>query len=283
MTEWWYRRAEFDEEQQVYVVLHEDGNRVTYSFTFLDNELPAQLALRKEWRDDDGTQFEVYPFLIPGQQEDRQAIVARIIDNGRETAREENVDEFLCIIDIAKRRAASADLDDEAIEEVEGLFLGGPADAYTRRPYSPQRLHHHVERPDDECWEIGVSRAVASGDPTRELGWVCYAMHYPELSSNAVEDEMESAAQARLLDLEHHIDEVAARVAALHLDKFMRQGARVQDPDFAYMNDTLVFECISVLSREENEHSPTWQVLADEGIAGFSGKPAAAARGVVST
>ena len=57
------------------------------------------------------------------------------------------------------------------------------------------------------------------------------------------------------------------------LEKFMRQGARVQDPEYAYMNDTLVLECISVLSRDENEHNPTWQILKGDELQAFREKP----------
>jgi len=272
MIDWQYRRAEYDEEDQTYLVLHDDGSRVTYSFVCLDEDTEILLALQKSW-EDDGQNFELYPFRKLEEAEGWQAIVTEMITRAQATAPEENVDEFLCLIDIAKRWAVVADLDDELVEEMEGLFEMGPTDAYTYRMYDPDRLHHHVERPDDECWEIAVARAVAEDDPSRELGWVCYAIHYPELISTSTEDEITKATQARLLDLEHHMDEVAAQVAALHLDRLMRQGLRVQDPQYAYMNDTFVLECISVLSRDENDHIPPWQVFTGEALQAFRDEP----------
>ncbi|KAB2902183.1 MAG: hypothetical protein F9K27_17560 [Anaerolineae bacterium] len=272
MTEWWYRRAEYNQDDQTYTVLHDDGYRVTYSFVCLEEDDEILLALQKKW-EDDSQNFELYPFRKLEKAEGWQDIVTEMVARAQATAPEENVDEFLCLIDIAKRWAVEADLDDELVEEMEGLFEAGPADAYTYRMYDPDRLHHHVERPDDECWQLGVARVVSADDPTRELGWVSYAIHYPELVASSDENDIARANQARLLDLEHHIDEVAAQVAALHLDKFMRQGSRVQDPEYAYMNDTFVLECISVLSHDENDHNPTWQVLSGDELRAFREKP----------
>ena len=278
MTEWWYRRAIYNEERQAYIVRHPDGSEVNYSFESLepeDDELHPKLAICKEWEDEDnGTMGEMWAFMTLDKPEPFQKVVDDLLANARETAVEENVDEFLCIIDVVKRRAIDAQLDDESIEDVEGLFLIGPADAYTQREYDPERLHHHVERPDDECWQIDVARVVATDDPTRELGWACYVIHYPELTSAVSEAEIEEAQSAQLLDLEHHIDEVGARVAAIHLQKFMEEGDRVQNPEYAYTNDTLMFEFMSVLSRDENEHCPAWQQLSGEALQAFRQNPA---------
>jgi hypothetical protein len=76
-----------------------------------------------------------------------------------------------------------------------------------------------------------------------------------------------------LLDLEHHTDEVGARVAAIHLRKFMEEGDRVQNPEYAYTNDTLIFEFMSVLSRDENDHCPTWQQLSGGALRAFRQNP----------
>jgi hypothetical protein len=94
-------------------------------------------------------------------------------------------------------------------------------------------------------------------------------IHYHELTSGASEAEIAQAQSAQLLDLEHHIDEVGAQVAALHLQKFMEAGDRVQNPEYAYTNDSLMFEFMSVLSRDENEHCPTWQQLSGEALQVF--------------
>lgn len=276
MTECWYRRAIYNVERQAYVVRHEDGSEVNYRFMSLEpeeEELYPNLAILKEWEDaDNGPMGELYAFMILEEPEQFQEIVDQILANAREAAVEENVDEFLAVIDIIKHYAIEEDFDDEFIEEIEGLFVTGPDDAYTQREYDPNRLHHHVERPDDECWEIEVARVVAADDSARELGWACYVIHYLDLTSSASKVEMERAQSALLLDLEHHIDEVGARVAALHLQKFMEEGDRVQNPDYVYMNDTMIFEFISVLSRDENDHSPTWQQLSDEALQTFRQK-----------
>ncbi len=271
--EWWYRRAEYNEAEQTYPVLHDDATRVTYSVVTLDDEdMGPVLALQKAW-EDEGQYFELYPFRQLTSPDERDAVAAGMIARAKDTAPDENVVEFLCLIDIAKRWAINADLDDEDIEYIEGLFQMGPRDAYTQRPYSPERLHHHVQRPDDECWRIDVVRAAAADDPTRELGWIVYVMYYPELVSASTDEDIQRATYARLLDLEHHIDELGARVAVPHLEKFMTEGARVQDPEYAYLNDTLMFEFMSVLSRDENDHEPTWQVLPSDELQAFRADP----------
>ncbi|MCL4880419.1 MAG: hypothetical protein KJ064_27455 [Anaerolineae bacterium] len=269
MTEWWYRRAHYNEEKQAYIVRHEDGSEVQYSFLLLEpdeDEPQPTLALYKQWAEEDIFMGELYSFCTLDQPEDFQQVVAAILANGREASVEENGDELLAVIDVVKHRAIDADFDDEWIEEVEGLFETGPEDAYTRRDYEPERLHHHVARPDDECWRIDVVKVRSAADPAQELGWMCYVIHYPELTSSASAAEIEQAQSARLLDLEHHIDEVGARVGALHLQKFMMEGERVENPEYAYLNDTLVFEFVSVLGREENNYCPEWQILSGKAL-----------------
>jgi hypothetical protein len=68
MDDWWYRRAEYDKEREVYVVRHEDGSEVVYSFMTieLDEDDPdTTLAIFKDWEDDeDGPMGEFYPFMI---------------------------------------------------------------------------------------------------------------------------------------------------------------------------------------------------------------------------
>jgi hypothetical protein len=250
---------------------------VIYCFESLEpkeDELHPKLAICKEWQDEEnGSMGEMWVFMTLDKPEPFQKIVDDLLTNAREAAVEENVDEFLAVIDVIKHHAIEDDFDDEYLEYVEGLFLIGPADAYTQREYDPERLHHHVERPDDECWQIDVARIVTADDPARELGWACYAIHYPELTSAASEAEIKQAQSAQLLDLEHHIDEVGARVAAIHLQKFMEEGDRVQNPEYAYTNDTLMFEFMSVLSRDENEHCPTWQQLSGEALQAFRQNP----------
>jgi hypothetical protein len=240
MTEWWYRRAIYNEKRRAYIVQHPDGTEVLYCFESLEpeeDERHAKLAICKEWEDEDnGTIGEMWAFMTLKEPQRFQNIVDDLLANAREAAVEENVDEFLAVIDLIKHRAIADDFDDESLEFVEGLFLTGPADAYNQREYDPERLHHHVERPDDECWQIDAARVMAADDPTRELGWACYVIHYPELTSSASEVEIVQTQSARLLDLEHHIDEVGARLAALHLQKFMEEGDRVQNPEYAYTN-----------------------------------------------
>jgi hypothetical protein len=48
MTEWWYCRAEYNEADKTYSVLHDDGSRVTYSCVCLDDDGDeVTLALQK--------------------------------------------------------------------------------------------------------------------------------------------------------------------------------------------------------------------------------------------
>lgn len=47
----------------------------------------------------------------------------------------------------------------------------------------------------------------------------------------------------------------------------------IQRGRIAYMNDTFVLECISVLSRDENDHNPTWQVLSGEDLRALRENP----------
>jgi hypothetical protein len=218
-------------------------------------------GLEKWWLDEEGIPTgEVYPFRAYEDETAFRDDVTRLIAEAQEKAVEENLDEFLAIIDRVKEHAVEAGHDDEAIFEVEGLFELGHEDAYLRRPFDgDNRLHDHVERSVDECWRIHARRVVdPAGVP---LGWAVFVVHYPDLASSAPPAEVDHATRARILDLDHWRDELDARLAAQYMIGLMLEGGRVEDPTFAFMNDTEVFECASVQCSVEKVLMPEWEEL----------------------
>ena len=275
MTAFWLRRAIYDEELKDYRV--ESPGDPTVHYTFMQIELDEDeaderfaIALHKSWIDEDEAEWgEVYPFEFLDPLEAIDQVIADLRAEAKTLSEQENLDEFLALIDIVKQRAIDADLDGEGVFLEEGLFQTGPEDAYSIRPFDPNRLHDHVERPDDECWRLGIARAVSTDDPAKMLGWVHYVIHYPDLDSSASEEDIAGAEQALLLDIDHMTDEAAAHLAQSSLSNFMTAGDRVLNPDNAYLNDTEVFEFISILSRNENDRCPTWQVFSGEALRAF--------------
>ena len=124
MTEWWYRRAIYNEERRAYIVQHPDGSEVLYCFESLEpeeDEPHPKFAICKEWEDEEnGSMGEMWAFMTLDKPEPFQKIVGDLLANAREAAVEENVDEFLVMIDIIKQRAIADDFDDESLEFVEG-------------------------------------------------------------------------------------------------------------------------------------------------------------------
>jgi hypothetical protein len=47
----------------------------------------------------------------------------------------------------------------------------------------------------------------------------------------------------------------------MHLDDLMRRGLRMEDPHYAYSDDTDVLQMISILACEENFYLPEWEEL----------------------
>jgi hypothetical protein len=269
-----YWRAVYNEERDGFVVeqagwIH-DEPVIEYRFTYLGDEDTGepQGGLMKWWLEDDLPTGEFYAF---GHYPDETAFredVQRILAEARQRAQDDNLDYFLAITDIVKERAVEAELDDESVFEVEGLFEIGTEDAYLQRPFDgDDRLHDHVERSQDECWRIHVARVV---DPTHQpLGWAVFAVLYPGLTASATGEEMATATSAEVLDLDHWREQPDAHLAADAMIRFMLEGARVQEPEFAYLDDSFVLECASVQCSIEQIAMPEWEVLEGDELQAF--------------
>lgn len=257
-------RAEYDQSRETYVVTEagwqDNTPNIEYRFYFWDDEDDNQGGLEKTWLDDKGHPFgEFYPF---GSYENIDAFnddIRHIQDEARELSEQENLDYFLAIIDIVKMRAIEAELDGEGIFISEGLFETGPEDAYTLRSSIDYdtRLHHHVERSQDECWRIHVLPVMTPQQ--HPLGWGVFALLYPGYSLKATPKQLEDAPEALVLDLSHHNTKFDAHFGARTMLAFMFEGGRVRDPEFAYMDDSTVLECSSVQCSAEKIVLPEWQ------------------------
>jgi hypothetical protein len=270
-----YWRAIYNEERDGFVVERagwiDDEPVIEYRFTFFDDDDTGEQegGLMKWWLDEDGVPSgEFYSF---GSYPDETAFreeVQHILAEARQRSQEENLDYFLAVIDIVKERAVDAGIEDEGIFSFEGLFETGPEDAYSLRQLSGfERLHDHVERSQDECWRLHVGKAV---DPQGEpLGWAVVVLVYPDLTSAASDEEIEAASCAELLDLDHWQEKSAAGLAADMIRRFMFQGSRVEEPEFAYSNDSKIFEFMSVQMSQEGIVMPEWQVLEGDDLHAF--------------
>lgn len=237
---------------------------VEYRLTMLD----AEGGLEKFWWSERGEPAsEFFAFDLYPDRATFDADCDALTRAAREKSRVDNLDPFLALIDLVKARAVKRGLADAWLLEYEGLFENGTEDAYTLREMDSARLHLHVRRPDDECWTLKVA-AVDTPEGVR-LGWGVFALHYPALDSDATEQDIIRATHARALDLDHFRAELDARMACGFIESFMTIGERVLDPDYAHMNDTQVFEVISVMSRAENDYTPAWFDLHNAALEQF--------------
>src|SRR5260221_6914478 len=157
-----YVRAEYDGDRRSYVSTEADWIEgeptVEYRFTAQEDEDDPHSwegGLEKFWCDEQGTWYG--KFFVFGEYDTESAFdadVEQIRREAREVSVKENIDEFLAVTDIVKRRAVALGYEDEVIEDLEGLFQDGPEDAYTLCDigYSP-RLQDHIEC-EDECWYL---------------------------------------------------------------------------------------------------------------------------------
>jgi hypothetical protein len=226
-------------------------------------------GLEKLWFDEDGVQYSDFcPFDTYTDEGTFVSDVRAILASARQAAIAENIDELLAVMDIVKRRMVEAGYDDEAVLDLEGLFQNGPEDAYTLRDIgSRNRLHHHIER-EDECWYLHVAPIV---DSLRQLlGWGVFAVHLPDLTSDATAETIAAASQARVLLVDHCRDELEARLVTKAIDGFMHEGERVSDPEYAFMNDTEVLEGFA-LSIEQGEPGDLdiWPEYRDAALKSF--------------
>lgn len=149
----------------------------------------------------------------------------------------------------------------------EGLYALGNGDAYSIRPYEGARLHNHVERTKDECWRLHVTRVV---NPRHKLlGWSLCVVFFPTLSSEATEDEIGAAEIAQILELKHLRTYGEAVIAVNGTQHFMLEEGRVNEPDYAFMNDFEVFELMSVQSSGEHKIGPEWNMLEGSCVRAF--------------
>lgn len=263
-----YWRASYDEERDSFVVKQAgwiDGEplieyRFTYFSTDEDDDITQTGGLDKWWLNDDGSaEGEVFAFGKYTDQAAFDADVERILQEAGKRAQDDNLDFFLAVIDIVKERAVEAELGDDTLFNFEGLYVMGSEDAYSTRPYENDRLHDHVERPNDECWRLYVARVV---DPLQKLlGWSLCVVLYPALSSGATAGEIDASEFAHILELKHFRAYSEAVIAVNGTLQFMLEDGRVEEPDYAFMDDSEVFELMSVQSSNEQTIEPEWDIL----------------------
>jgi len=131
-----YVRAKYDPNRGSYVSTEAewiDGEpSVEYHFIAQEDEDKLgiwQGGLEKFWCDEDENWYG--EFFVIGEyksESDFDADVAQILREARAVSVKENVDEFLAVTDIVKRRAVQIGYEDNTIEDLEGLFQDGPED-----------------------------------------------------------------------------------------------------------------------------------------------------------
>jgi hypothetical protein len=272
-----YWRAIYDDERKAFVV--EDAGWIAdepiieYRLSYREDKNTGHQTgvLGKWWRDDYGLlNNEIFTFGDYTTEEDFRVDVTQILHDAKQLSEEENLDYFLAITDVVKDFAFDNELQEDDIFSFEGIFKAGPEDAYSRREHGlecEERLHDHVERGRDECWRIHIAPVVDSKN--KSLGWSVVVLLYPDLKSSSDEKEIEMASYAELLDLDHWNNESEARFSARMIRQFMLTGERVQNPNFAYMNDSEVFEFLSIQSSVEETFTPKWDVLEDDALRAF--------------
>jgi hypothetical protein len=271
-----YWRAIYNEERDAYVVEEagwvDDEPQIEYRFSYFSDDEDEEIAclggLDKWWLDDEGlAEGEFFAFGKYPDQAAFDADVEHIMQEAEQLAQDANLDFFLAVIDLVKERAVEAELDDDSLFEFEGVFAGGDEDAYSLRRYDPNRLHVHVERRQDECWRLHVAQVV---DPQGQaLGWSVCAVLYPDLTSAATDDTITAAQIARILDLNHFHAYSDAVISINGTLLFMTDGDRVEDPEYAYLDDSFVLELMSVQGSIEGVISPEWEVLEGDQLRAF--------------
>jgi len=270
-----YLRAVFDEDSLSYVPVYaqwiEGEPDVEYYLTAVERDDKTgalEGGLEKRWQDEDGVSHSL--FFAFAEYKDEAAFdsdMARIRQEARTAAVQENVDELLSLIDIVKERAVTNGYADDTLYDLEGLFDDGPEDAYTLHdPGDDPRLHHHVER-EDECWFFAVAPVV---DTERQpLGWGLFAVHLPDLTSGASEADCKNASRASVLLLDPHPDKRDAMMAERGFMVFM-ETERLEDPSYAFMDDTEVLECAArTVRRDESTSAELWQEYNGQALQDF--------------
>lgn len=263
-----YWRAVFDDQRDAFVVDQagwlDDQPQIEYRFTYFSEAEDPEIAylggIDKWWLNEDG--FAEGEFFAFGKYPDQAAFdadVECILQQAESVAQNDNLDFFLALIDIVKEQAVEAELEDESLFNFEGLFGLGSEDAYSQHSYMPERLHDHVERTKDECWRLQVARVV---DPQQKpLGWCLCVVLYPAISSEAATEEIDAAEIAEVLELTHFHTYHEAVLAVNGTLQFMLEAGRVEEPEYAFMNDSEVFKLMSVQCSVEHILAPAWEVL----------------------
>ncbi len=271
-----YWRAIYDKQRNAFVVEQAgwvNGEpQIEYRFTYFsadeDEEIAQLGGLDKWWLDADGfAEGECFAFGKYPDQATFDADVEHILQQAKEVAQAENLDFFLAVIDIVKERAVEAALDDESLFDFDGLFELGNEDAYSQRSYVSERLHDHVERTKDECWRLHVVQVIDTKQ--KPLGWTLCVVLYPTLSSEATEEEIEAATVGHILELTHFRTYSEAVLAIKGTLQFMLEDGRIEEPEYAFMNDSEVFELMSVQGSDEQIHTPEWDILENAILRSF--------------
>ncbi len=269
-------RAAFDIQRDAFVVEQAgwvaDEPQIEYRFTYFSADEEPEIAclggIDKWWLNDDG--FAEGEFFAFGKYSDQKAFddaVANILQHAAQRQQDENLDFFLAMIDIVKEQAVEVQLSDESLFDFEGLFELGSEDAYSHRSYMPDRLHDHVERTRDGCWRLHVARVV---DPLQKLlGWSLCVILYPALSSEACIDEISAAELAHILELSHFRTYSEAVLAVNGRLQFMLEDGRVEEPEYAFMDNSEVFELMSVQGSDEGIIAPEWDTLESVALRRF--------------
>jgi hypothetical protein len=270
-----YVRAEYDKKRDSYISTNADWIEgepsVEYRFTLQEHEDKVnswEAGLEKLWRDDEGNWYgEFFGFGEYSSEAAFNTDVEEILQEAREISLKENIDEFLAVTDIVKRRAVALGYEDEVIEDLEGLFQNGPEDAYILCDIGDNpRLHHHVEC-EDECWYLHTAQVVDIDK--QPLGWGLFAVHLPHFTSTASETEIRNASQARILLLDHLHTKRDAKLAKRGFEYYM-ETERANNPEYAYTNDTEVIAGAAI-GAEWNDETNTvvWQEFSGKVLEDF--------------
>src|SRR5205814_32204 len=101
------------------------------------------------------------------------------------------------------------------------------------------------------------------------LGWGLFALHLLELAPNASQAEIENANRAKILLLDHLSTERDAKLAKRGFEYYM-ETERLNNPEYAYMNDTEVLEGAAI-DAEWNDETNTvvWQEYNGKALQDF--------------
>ncbi len=271
-----YWRAFYNDERDAFVVEQagwvDNEPQIEYRFSYFSEDEDEEIArlggLDKWWLHEDGLlEGEFFAFGKYPSQAAFDADIERILQDAEELAQDNNLDFFLAVVDIVKERAFETELEDDTLFEFEGLFEFGSEDAYSLHPYESHRLHDHVERTKDECWRLHVARVVDTQQ--KPLGWSLCVVLYPNLLSQATANEIDGTEVAHILELNHFRTYGEAVIAINGTLQFMTNGGRVEEPEYAFIDDSDIFELMSVQSSIEEVIAPDWDILKGTSLRAF--------------